>query len=209
MIRLRPMLRDDRGAGAAEFALVLPLLLLLLLGIIDAGRFMWEYNRAEKATQMGVRYAVVTNLVPAALTDYSFAVDEADADKVAAGDSVPIENFESASCNLIACDPCVGGDICANIGYDGDAFAAIVGRMKAIYPQISAENVKIVYRNVGLGFSGDPTGPDVAALVTVTLDQPPRLKFQPIVTTLFGVSVPMPDFRASLTLEDGQGNVSN
>ena len=55
------LLRDRSAASAAEFALVLPLLLLFLFGIIDAGRFMWEYNRAEKATQVGARVAVVTD----------------------------------------------------------------------------------------------------------------------------------------------------
>ena len=55
------LLRDRSAASAAEFALVLPLLIVFLLGIIDAGRFMWEYNEAEKATQMGARYAVVAD----------------------------------------------------------------------------------------------------------------------------------------------------
>ncbi len=62
---LKRVRRDRRGASAAEFALVLPLLLLLLFGIIDAGRFLYETNRAEKATQMGARYAIVTNVIPA------------------------------------------------------------------------------------------------------------------------------------------------
>ena len=61
---LGKLCRDRSGAGAAEFALVLPLFLMFLLGIIDAGRYMWEHNRAEKATQMGTRYAVVTDMVP-------------------------------------------------------------------------------------------------------------------------------------------------
>ena len=55
---MRRLLRDRTGSGAAEFSLVLPLLILLLLGMIDTGRYMWEYNRAEKATQMGARFSV-------------------------------------------------------------------------------------------------------------------------------------------------------
>ena len=44
--------------------MVLPLLLLFIFGIIDVGRLMWTWNRAEKATQMGARFAVVTDMVP-------------------------------------------------------------------------------------------------------------------------------------------------
>src|SRR3546814_1343600 len=56
--------RNTRASSAAEFALVLPLLLIFLLGIIDVGRLMWTWNRAEKATQMGVRYAIAADMVP-------------------------------------------------------------------------------------------------------------------------------------------------
>lgn len=195
-------LRDQRGASAAEFALVLPLLLLLLFGMIDAGRFMWEYNRAEKATQMGVRYAVVTNPVASGLTNYSFAVSGG----VIAGDPVPVALFNNAVCDDADCTPCVGGAVCGSIGYDPLAFANLVARMSAMYPPIDADNVEIEYRNVGLGYAGDPNGPDVAPLVTVRLN---GLQFQPISTLFFGVSLGMPDFRAALTLEDGSGNVSN
>ncbi|WP_246444371.1 TadE family protein [Sphingomonas sediminicola] len=60
------ILRRDDGATAAEFAMVLPLLILFLFGIIDVGRYMWTLNQVEKATQMGARMAVVTNMVPGA-----------------------------------------------------------------------------------------------------------------------------------------------
>ena len=61
---LRAFLRDGRGASAAEFALVLPLFLLFLLGTVDAGRYIWTVNEAEKATQIGARWAVATQLIP-------------------------------------------------------------------------------------------------------------------------------------------------
>ena len=86
------------------------------------------------------------------------------------------------------------------------AFANIVARMQDMYPAITPADVEIEYRNVGLGYAGDPHGPDVAPLVTVRLKD---MKFTPITFLLFGGEIDMPDFRAALTLEDGSGNYSN
>lgn len=100
--------------------------------------------------------------------------------------------------------------MCGAIGYDGIAFDAIVARMKAMYGPITDSNVVVEYRNIGLGYSGDPNGPDVAPLVTVRLIQGPNgFKFKPLSTMIFGIQMPMPDFRAALTLEDGTGTVAN
>lgn len=196
------LFHDQRAASAAEFALVLPLLLLFLLGLIDTGRFMWEYNQAEKATQMGVRHAVATNVVPTGLSTYSFATSGG----IIAGNPVPVSSFEQATCNTTSCSCSPSGGVCSVIGYDGLAFDAIVARMNDMYGPITDTNVTVEYRNVGLGFSGDPNGPDVAPLVTVRLT---GMTFQPLSTMIFGVGVSMPDFRAALTLEDGAGTVAN
>ena len=191
MSRLASLLRDRTAATAAEFALVLPLLLIFLFGLIDVGRLMWTWNQAEKATQMGVRYAVVTNTIPTKLRD-NFVTSYG----LAGGDPVPASTFSSTTCDSSTCD----GDW----GYDSAAFDAVVARMAAMYPGLTDQNVTVRYDNVGLGFAGDPSGPDVAALVTVSLQQ---LSFQPML--LFGGSIPLPDFRAALTLEDGEGTFSN
>ena len=88
------LIRDRRGASAAEFALVLPLLIIFLFGIIDVGRLMWTWNKAEKATQMGVRYAVATEMVPNGLAVYSFVVSGS----LSQGDPIPESSFGGASC---------------------------------------------------------------------------------------------------------------
>lgn len=203
MIGRFSFIRDRSGASAAEFALVLPLLLLLLFGIIDAGRFMWEYNQAEKATQMGVRYAAVTDPIPPGLATYSFAVDGG----VIAGDPVPNNLFDNAVCDNASCScSSSSGAFCSGVGYNGTAFAKLVARMKDMYAPIGPGNVVVEYRNVGLGYAGDPNGPDVAPLITVRLR---GLNFQPITSMIFRTTLAMPDFRASLTAEDLNGAQSN
>lgn len=188
------LMRDCRGASAAEFAMVLPLLLIFLLGIVDIGRLMWTWNRAEKATQMGVRYAIVTNFVPATLATQNFALSNG----VPGGDPVPTSVFDSTTCDNVGCSN--------GWGYDSTAFANIVARMNAMMPEITAADVVIDYQNVGLGYAGDPHGPDVAPLITVRLR---NLDFEPIMFTLFGATINLPSFRAALTAEDGVGTVSN
>ena len=78
--------------------------------------------------------------------------------------------------------------------------------MNLFFPRITANNVQIEYVPSGLGYAGDPNGPDIAPLITVKLK---GLTFTPITTQIFNASIPMPDFSYSLTMEDGAGTVSN
>lgn len=49
------MIREEKGQSLTEFALVLPLLLLLVCGIMDFGRIMYGYVHLEMAAQETVR----------------------------------------------------------------------------------------------------------------------------------------------------------
>lgn len=48
--------RDDRGAAAVEFALVLPILLLLVLGIVQFGLTFTQWLEMESAAREGARW---------------------------------------------------------------------------------------------------------------------------------------------------------
>ena len=49
--------RRDRGQGLAEFAIVLPVFLLIVFGAIDLGRVIWATDDITNAAREGARYA--------------------------------------------------------------------------------------------------------------------------------------------------------
>jgi Flp pilus assembly protein TadG len=51
--------KSRRGAAAIEYALVLPLLLLLPLGLIDTGRLLWTYTTLYRAAEAAARCGAV------------------------------------------------------------------------------------------------------------------------------------------------------
>jgi hypothetical protein len=51
--------QHSRGQALAEFALVLPLLVLLLMAIFDFGRLIYAYNTVSNAARAGARVAVI------------------------------------------------------------------------------------------------------------------------------------------------------
>jgi Flp pilus assembly protein TadG len=184
------------GATAAEFALVLPLLLLFLFGIIDVGRYMWSINQVEKATQAGVRVAVVTDMVPTGLANMNFG------QSLGQGASIPSSSFASATCSKPS-----GTVTCTWAGgANAPAFDRVLARIRDIAPSVEASDVTIAYANSGLGYAGDPNGPDVAPLVTVSAA---TVNFQPVTSVLFGASMTLPVISATLTLEDGAGSTFN
>jgi TadE-like protein len=206
MNRLRHFLGNSRGSSAAEFALVLPLLLILLLGSIDVGRYAWSLSMSEKATQVGARWAVTTDMIPSGLITYSFATGSG----VPQGTTVNSTNFPGVECDSTGSSAscrCKSGGTCSfPLTASDAAFNRLAARMAQINPDIGPENVVVTYSWSGLGFSGDPNGPDVAPLTTVSLR---NLEFAPLTTFVFGGTFDMPGFAYTLPMEDGSGTSSN
>ncbi len=60
--------RSDRGAAAVEFALIVPVLLLLLLGIVEFGRAYHAQLSVSAAAREAVRVMAIDNDVDAAVS---------------------------------------------------------------------------------------------------------------------------------------------
>jgi len=56
--------QDERGAAAAEFALLLPVLLTILFGIIEFGMIMYGREVVTNASREGARAGIVQRVPP-------------------------------------------------------------------------------------------------------------------------------------------------
>lgn len=200
---LRGFLRDQRGM-AAEFALVLPLLLIFVLGTIDVGIYAWRINQAEKATQIGARWAAVTNPLATEIATATYVNVNVGGTLVTQGDRIPAGALGVLTCTSSGCTcstaPCPGTT------FDAAAFTSLSTRMQQIYPAITNANIQVQYSGSGLGFAGDPNGPELAPLITVRLL---NMSYTPVVLSPIGGTVGLPDFAYSITAEDARGTSSN
>lgn len=213
---LRALFKDQRAGSAAEFALVLPLLLIFLFGIIDVGRLLWTINRVEKATQMGVRFAVVTTPIASRLSNSSstkvpaLGLTDSTGRVLTNGDSLSDYVMGTATytgTSGTAAPTCLPTANCSALGTTvTNSFDAIYNRMKLFVPNLQRTNVQVSYSNSGLGYVGDPTGRDFYPIVTVSVQ---NFTFNPISLAIFRTNFALRTISAALTMEDGQGTASN
>jgi len=170
------LVRDRRGAAGVEFATLALVFAMILLGIIDFNRALWEFNQVEKSCRVGVRFAVVHDMVAPGMFNWN-GVASAGLDP---GDPISLTDFTpstaNCSCSNISGDPPVCGTIsCDNWGpADQDAFDDILREMESVYSRLNTPDtvINIKYEHIGLGFAGNPVGPDVWPLTTVTVQGP-------------------------------------
>ncbi len=56
---MRRSVRSESGQSIVEFALLLPILLLIVTGLFDVARAVWQENTLAYAAREGTRYAIV------------------------------------------------------------------------------------------------------------------------------------------------------
>lgn len=187
-MRMPNLMRDQRGTTTVEFAVIAPLFFVLFFAIIEFSLALYWWKSTEKAAQLGARWTIVRDLTAS---------------------GVPVTNAKTAAgvfgtpCRLSP-SPCVGfADLVCDggAGCEPTAFAEVVQRMRTLFPIVEPENVRIIYRYVGLGFAGGPTIP----AVTVQLhDVPFQLGALGLIGALVGGGhqLTMPPISITLTGED-------
>jgi Flp pilus assembly protein TadG len=83
--------KSPQGQALVEFALVVPLIVLLLMGIFDFGRVIYAYNTVANAARQGARVAAVNQANPAPPNDASCAEDQ------------PVENAATPHMSIKGC----------------------------------------------------------------------------------------------------------
>jgi Flp pilus assembly protein TadG len=115
------------GQALVEFALVLPLFILLLLGIFDFGRAVYAWSTINNAAREGARIAIVDQTA-------SHIEDEAVRQSVALGLSaadVAIEyrnSDDSAACSSLTAPP-IGCLAIVTVDYQYQAATPLIGQL--------------------------------------------------------------------------------
>lgn len=77
----RSFITDAKGTAGAEFALMLPFLLVLMFGTFELGHFFWTQHKLAEAVRDGVRYAARFK-VEDVCTGATSSVTTAEVDKI-------------------------------------------------------------------------------------------------------------------------------
>ena len=189
--------RDESGAVLVEFALVLPLFLVLLFSVVDFGQIYFRWILAEKATHIASRLAVVRPPICAGVPTFN--------DRAA---GLPQDLPFGTSCGAedgLCADP---GDItCTGDSAVGDTLDDILGVVGGFLPAaVEPANIRLTYGFADLGFLGGPYVPLVTVELVGDIDVPFITPLGALLQTFYGGdgldNPSMPSMRATLPAED-------
>ena len=86
----RPNWAEERGVALVEFALVLPILLVLLFGMLDFGRAFNYWIDSTHLANEGARWAVVNKNPASAGTLQAYIRDQADTNELRSGGTASV-----------------------------------------------------------------------------------------------------------------------
>jgi Flp pilus assembly protein TadG len=199
---------DEVGAVFAEFAILLPLVVMIVCGSIDFLYAFYQWNAAAKAAEVGARIAAVSDPVAADLNDLT---NQSVLGGLMPGSAIPSFTVTCRDNNCTCIGTCTGqvGNSFNSAAMNrivfgrgslacGDAKSYYATGMCDVLSSITADNVIVVYSQTGLGYAGRPGGP--IPTITVSLQ---NMKFQFFfVSALFGIQIAMPAMTTTITAED-------
>lgn len=198
VLMLEALRRDQAGSVLAEFAVVLPMFLILLFAIVDFGQIYLRWILAEKATQIASRLAVVRPPVCFGVPTFN--------DRAA---SAPRDVPFGASCTAVPGLCAAPGTItCSGAQAVGDVFDEMIGKAGGFLPAaVAPSNVRFTYTYGGLGFLGGPYVPLVTVELVGDIEVPFITPLGPLLQTFYGggggLDDPsLPSMRATLPGED-------
>jgi hypothetical protein len=181
--------KDESGTAFLEMALMAFMMIVLTFSSVEFGYAWWQWNGAEKATQLAARLAVASDPLATELATFTCGTGSL---LPGAPCSTPgAVSFGTITCSG-ASNSCSGG-----YTFNNTEFTRLVTRMQSIYPDVTPANIVVEYRDVGLGFVGRPRP---VPLVSVRLVD---MTFNFIALSgLIPGPITMPEFRATLPGED-------
>ena len=146
-IRIRRSGPRNRGQALVEFALVFPIFMLVLFGIIDVGRFVYVSNSLNEASREGARFGSVEQW------QYSCPASVGSPDRFTCTSAVTLGRLAGAPANVAATVTCktVGaGGVLSNVT------AANCGQNDLLIVQATAPSFQFLTPGIGL-ILGTPT----------------------------------------------------
>lgn len=183
-------IQNESGAALVEFTLILMLLLGTTFAVVDIGYALWQWNSAEKATQMAVRKAIVSHPIAAGLENF-------DCNNASVVLGTGCNDPVASTFGTVVCDGAT--QTCSNgFSYSAVEAGKLLTAIQKTYPRAQAANLVVEYEDLRLAFVG--RGSPVAS-VTVRLV---NMSFEFVVLGFFinSGAIQMPDFRATLSTED-------
>jgi Flp pilus assembly protein TadG len=198
VLRNKPRLLNsaDEGATLVEFALVLPLLVLVLGLTFDFALAYWQYNAGLKALERGARIAAVSD--PVATNLLSLNAISAGCTGTCTGGEGALSTPNSYNPSFtVTCSGSTASCSAPGTGWNPTTMQWIVyGRGRTACTTVSSayeigmchllsmlstplapENVQVVYASGGLGYYKRPSGPIVTIKVQFDPANPPSFKF--------------------------------
>lgn len=89
----------QEGVAAIEFALILPVLFLIIFGIIEFGLLLFNKQVITNASREGARYGIVMSSERPTVIEIQDEVDDYCKDYlISFGNTLPVTNVESGAC---------------------------------------------------------------------------------------------------------------